>query len=239
MKEIKYKVALDGYVQYYLITIPEGGGEAVAVLFPGGKGLLNLHKERSEWNEANFLVRSRKYFIENNIATVIIDNKLIDGEYEKVDYRYKPKFDIRNVMSVIRNIFRPTPMWFIGTSRGSSYALSNIRRYDFIEGLVLLSSLIENNDKTMSCLGYDIESIRIPTLIGVHENDTCKVTYVKGNKKLYDRLNDGITKEFKLFKGGDYDEDNYSPCSNQSHHGFIGIEKEVIDYVSGFILNHI
>src|ERR1051325_3568942 len=59
---------------YFLTSIPKDL-QAVAVLFPGSGGLINLRSENGQpkFGQGNFLVRSRAEFVKRGVAAAIID----------------------------------------------------------------------------------------------------------------------------------------------------------------------
>ena len=59
---------------YFLTSIPKNL-QAVALLFPGSGGLIQLRAENGKprFNQSNFLVRSRAEFIKRGVAAAIID----------------------------------------------------------------------------------------------------------------------------------------------------------------------
>src|SRR5215831_3347073 len=66
-----------GETQSYLLMYNPPPPKAVAVLFPGGEGLLKLRTEGSKvmlQNQTNFLVRTRGLFCDNEVAVAILDS---------------------------------------------------------------------------------------------------------------------------------------------------------------------
>ena len=59
---------------YFLTSIPKNP-QALALLFPGSGGLIQLRAENGKprFNQGNFLVRSRAEFIKRGVAAAIID----------------------------------------------------------------------------------------------------------------------------------------------------------------------
>ncbi|MGH8622919.1 MAG: hypothetical protein ACRET3_12335, partial [Burkholderiales bacterium] len=65
-----------GATQSYLVSSPPAGkARAVAILFPGGAGKVDLEREaaRTLLDRGNFLVRSRRLFAGNGIAAAVLD----------------------------------------------------------------------------------------------------------------------------------------------------------------------
>jgi hypothetical protein len=59
---------------YFLTSIPKNL-QAVAVLFPGSGGLIQLRSENGKprFNQGNFLVRSRAEFVKRGVVAAIMD----------------------------------------------------------------------------------------------------------------------------------------------------------------------
>src|SRR5215831_8345814 len=59
---------------YFLTSLPQNP-QAIAVLFPGSGGLIRLREENGQikFGQDNFLVRSRKEFIERGVIGAIMD----------------------------------------------------------------------------------------------------------------------------------------------------------------------
>ena len=66
----------DGVTQSFLLAVPEAAKPAAAaVLFPGGPGNIRLRRENGEikFGAGNFLVRSRKMFVDGGVAVAVVD----------------------------------------------------------------------------------------------------------------------------------------------------------------------
>lgn len=228
----------DNIKQRFLLNDEINEPKAIAILFAGGSGKLKLHKSKDEWKLGNFLIRSRNIFNENGIITISIDSPSDLKEGMKNGFRSSNEHlkDIENVINYIKNKYPKLPIWLVGTSRGTISASHNAINQSYISGLVLSSSMIKNGKDTIkTVLDLEIEKIDLPTLVIAHEKDSCKVTPPNGANKIYDKLENAIIKEVKIFSGG---YENGNPCKGQSHHGFLGIEKEVVDFISHWIKSH-
>ena len=68
-----------GVTQSYLLSAPDKGkARAVAILFAGGQGKVDLEREtaRTSFDRGNFLVRSRPLFVRSGIAVAVVLNVL-------------------------------------------------------------------------------------------------------------------------------------------------------------------
>lgn len=125
------------------------------------------------------------------------------------------------------------PVWIIVTSRGTISAANAVARggRDGADGLVLTSSLAAAIDMQHSSLERDVDltHIRVPTLFVGHARDSCRYTEVRDVPMIARKLVNAPKVETRIFEGGDSKGD---PCEAFSHHGYFGIEDEVVDAIT-------
>ena len=70
-----------GVTQSYFLTSTPKNLQAVAVLFPGSGGLIQLRSEngQAKFNQGNFLVRSRAVFVKRGVVAAIVDRGTISA----------------------------------------------------------------------------------------------------------------------------------------------------------------
>ncbi|PLY09378.1 MAG: hypothetical protein C0626_10350 [Arcobacter sp.] len=230
----------DSVKQNFLLKIPKHEAKAIVILFPGGNGKIKLHKEKKKWSTTNFLIRSRNHFLANDFITVSIDvpsdKRSKDGLYYNFRNSQEHLTDLTEVIKYLKTNYNK-PIWLIGTSRGTeSVAFIASEKSDLINGIVLTSSMSKRNSKGKTLQELFIDGIEVPTLIISHKKDACKATPPKGSIEIFKMLNDDIKKEYKVFEGGN--DSGLKPCKAMSYHGYLGIEKEVVDYISNWIKSH-
>lgn len=141
--------------------------------------------------------------------------------------------DIDHVISYLRKQ-ADVPVWLIGTSRGTESATNiAINSEQHPAGLVLTSSMSVQNSKGTAVTEMDLKSISIPVLIVANTDDGCPKTPPQGAKEIARMLSNAKKVEVKMFSGGDAPISK--PCKAMSYHGFLGIEDDVVDFISGFI----
>ena len=64
-------------------------------------------------------------------------------------------------------------------------------------------------------------------------DDGCEKTPSEGAEEIASMLTASKNVEVKMFSGGDAPISK--PCNALSYHGFLGIEDDVVNYISGFI----
>ena len=227
----------DNVKQNFLLEMPKNEAKAIVLLFPGGNGKILLHKDKENWNTKNFLIRSRDYFLQEDFIVVSIDvpsdRRSKDGMYYNFRSSNEHLTDIKRVINYLKNNYQK-PIFLIGTSRGTeSVAFLASKLNDKINGIILSSSITKKNSKGKSLEELELSEITTPTLIVFNEKDKCRVTPPEGSKQLFDLLSNEIKKEYKIFNGGKNKDTN--PCKAMTYHGFLGIEKDVVDYMSQWI----
>jgi hypothetical protein len=67
-----------------------------------------------------------------------------------------------------------------------------------------------------------------------HKEDKCKATIPKVIKSIKSKAYNSSRVETKLFSGGD-EPISKNPCQARTYHGYLGIEKKVIESIARFI----
>jgi pimeloyl-ACP methyl ester carboxylesterase len=222
--------------QKFILMKPEKPVASV-ILFAGGKGALDLQGANSmNWGARNFLVRTRDKFLDNGFMVAVVDAPSDRQEKPWMLFGFRDSnehvTDIDHVISYHKKQAN-VPVWLIGTSRGTeSAATIAIESKQQPHGLVLTSSMTEENRKGTPVTDMALEKITIPTLITAHESDGCKYTPAEGSEKIKEMLTSAKKVEVKIFTGGD---ETGKPCKAMSHHGYLDIEDTVVNYIAEFI----
>jgi hypothetical protein len=222
------------------LLIEADNAKAVVLLFPGGKGIIKLKDDGSfSKGKNNFLVRSRDLFVNNNMHVVVMDapsdkqhgDGMKDGSFRGSS---EHRGDIGAMVEAMQKRFK-LPVWAIGTSRGTeSVANAMVYLQDKLAGAVLTASMTEANDNGPTVREFDLDKVTIPVMVVHHENDECWVTTPHGAKNIAMALTASRRVELKMFSGGKEPASN--ECNARTHHGFYGIEQQVVDAIAEFIL---
>jgi hypothetical protein len=97
-----------------------------------------------------------------------------------------------------------------------------------LQGLVLTSTILARDvdEKTnIPVQLLPVNDLQLPVLIVHHELDGCKYSLFSDLPKLRSQLNPKAFTEILSITGGTT---GSSPCEGRSHHGFQGVESEVI-----------
>ena len=229
-----------GVTQKFILITPEKPVAAV-ILFAGGKGNLDLTGAADRpvlgWGKNNFLVRSRDDFAAHGFAVAVVDAPSDRKERKGMRGGFRNSAehvtDIDAVTAHLKKTVR-VPVWLIGTSRGTeSAAYVAIHAKEKIAGLVLTSSMTEDNSDGRPVTGLALDRIRVPALVVAHEDDECWATPPGGAEWIAESLVNASRVEVKMFSGGD--SPRSGTCGALSAHGFLGIEQKVVAAIAGFI----
>lgn len=228
----------DGANQPFWLIEPEKPNQIV-ILFAGGDGSLKI--DRGGIGRAgNFLVRTRNDFARQSFVVVVVDapddHAKLSGFRTTADHAR----DIGTVMAFVRQRYPGLKLWLIGTSRGTISAANAAARLQGTggpDGLVLTSSVTRKGGKRSqeSLDDLNLGEISVPTYVVHHKQDGCRVTPVNGAEELLRSLSGAKAKELRLFTGGGSSGD---PCQGGSHHGFEGIESQVVSDIAAWIKAH-
>ena len=226
-----------GVTQRIMLLSPDDPKAAV-VLFPGGHGGLQIFPNGGfKWGEGNFLVRTREMFAAQGLLVAVVD-----APSDRQSPPYLNKFrqtpehvaDIKAVIAWLRQQAK-VPVWLVGTSRGTQSAAFIATRLPPAEGgpdgLVLTSTILSDN-KGRPVPDMDLDKISVPVLVVHHKRDGCKHCAYTAIPGLMDKLSTAPRKELLTFDGG---QDRGDPCEAFAHHGFNGIEKDVVVKIAQWI----
>jgi hypothetical protein len=190
-----------------LINIPERPS-ATLILIPGGDGDLEVQPDGTFFRLAgNQLVRSRKHYLEQGIATLTVDKDV----------------DVAAAVTEMRKV--GSPVLVVATSRGSVRAVEALTAKP--DGLVLTAAFL---NEVRDAVGDP--RLLPPTLIVHHRQDRCWAT--PPTDVLPFQEWGGKSVGVIWMEGGIDDGD---PCEAHSRHGFNGLDKLVVDAVAKFALS--
>ncbi len=152
--------------------------------------------------------------------------------------------DIAAAIADLRKRSPGVPVWLVGTSRGTVSATNAAARLQpprAADGLVLTSAVTRAGGGRQPKPGTietvfdaDVASIRLPTLVVVHNNDTRIVTPPADAQAIVKRLSNAPITKIISVEGGDPPRSD--PCEALSAHGFLGREAETVKAIAEWIL---
>src|SRR5262245_47977187 len=142
-------VKRDGYTIAGLVTHLEGakGFKYGVALFPGHPGIMRLREEdgrlRFEMG-GNFLVRSRRQWLDNETLVAVIDAPSDEWTNFSQRFRETPRYgaDIAALVSEIGRRFSAEDWTYVGTSEGSVSAFHAGRMNPALARRVILTSSV-------------------------------------------------------------------------------------------------
>ena len=205
-------------------TVSIGGSRAVlikpkaprasVILLPGGSGAINAGDNGDITGlKGNQLVRTRQAYAARGLAVLVVDA----GTPLDAAVQY---------MAAIKR-----PVTVIGTSRGTLRAAEGIARGARPDALVLTSGFLSaesgSGNSVMSILGSPASLPR--TLVIHHSQDSCRATLPAGVEPFV-KWSAGRARAVWV-SGGANDGD---PCEAWGHHGFNGLDGQVVGIAAGF-----
>ena len=226
-----------GTTQRFVLLAPQQPRAAV-VLFAGGHGGLQVSDNGSlKWGAGNFLVRSRQLFAELDLLVAVVDapsDRQNPPHLSGFRQTREHVADIKAVIAWLREQAK-VPVWLIGTSRGTqsaAFLATQLRGQEGPDGLVLTATVLRD-DRGRPVPDMELGRLTIPVLVVHHEQDGCRLCLFSDIPRLMDKLAALPRKELMAFKGG---ENRGDPCEAFAHHGFNGLERQVVAQISGWML---
>ena len=220
-----------------LVLTPEVP-KAVVVLFAGGHGGLQLSTEgKFGWGEGNFLMRTRELFTQAGLMVVIVDAPSDRQREPFLNGFRQTKEHIQDISAVLTWVKTQTtaPIWLVGTSRGTqSVAYIATENPSDIHGIVLTSSIL-SDAKSNAVTEMKLEKLTMPVLVVHHQNDGCSHCSFDLISSLMNKLSASSAKELIAIEGGQTKGD---PCNAFGHHGFNGVEQEVVIQIANWVISH-
>ena len=236
VKEENIQLKVRGNITQEILLLEHPDASAYLILFPGGAGVLKFNPEWLEKKGMNFLVRIRERLYQKKFSVIVInapeDHQKKEGM--KSDFRGSKEHasDIETVLDFLQKR-KNLPVWLIGTSRGTNSAANGaIRIKNKIHGLILSSPITATTNKGKAIKDFDLSEIQMPVLILSHKNDECPVSIPEQASEIKRRLVNAKTAELKYVNGGI---NTGKHCRGLSHHGFNGLEDEMVNIISKFI----
>lgn len=225
-----------GVTQSFVILGMDGRQpEAVALLYVGGGGRINLRREGGEvkFSSRNFLPRSSGEFARNGLLPVVMDVPSDQSELTE-GYRMSAEqaVDARAAVKELKKRYPALPIYLVGTSRGTiSVAYLGRDLGDEVAGVVLTSTMFGSGNprrQAPTLRGFEYTRIRTPLLFVHHREDACEHTPYASAAKLASRY------ALISVKGGKPAESH--ACEPLSAHGFYGVEAQTVDAIAAWML---
>jgi hypothetical protein len=224
-----------GATQRFLY-VPASEPKAAAILFAGGHGGLAIDASGAfGWGAGNFLVRSRALFAERGVAVAVVDAPSdrqaapwLSGFRQSAAHAA----DVRALVAWLRNETKQR-VWLVGTSAGTFSAAATALAGVGADGLVLTSTVVFDQRGGRPVSAMPLEKLTMPVLVVHHKEDGCPSTPYAQVPALVAKLSSASRSAFVAFEGG---KDEGDPCEAFAHHGYPGLEPQVVDAIVKFML---
>jgi len=229
----------DGVTMRVLLLSPKEP-KASLILFAGGHGGLRLFPNGSmQWGENNFLIRTKNIFAELGVNVAIVDapsDRLRSPFLYGFRNSEEHSKDIKALIILLKNKYS-VPIWLVGTSRGTESAASvgiKLQDENELNGIILTSSILIGKDGN-PIPDMALNTYKKPVLIVHHKKDECIVTNFSDLPKLSSKLNSNNRNEVVIYSEGITQGD---ACQAMSHHGFNGIEQQVVSKIVDWVIKN-
>jgi hypothetical protein len=224
-----------------LLFIATPNAKATVILFAGGHGGLRLAPDgKIGWGAGNFLVRTRQMLATQGVNVATLDapsdrqaEPFLNGFRQTREHAA----DVKAVIAVLRQQ-AAVPVWLMGTSRGTQsaafLATELPRDAGGPDGVVLTSSILTERRGSRAVPGMPLQFIKVPVLVVHHKDDGCEHCRYTDLPLLMEKLSGAPRKEVMVFEGGATRGD---PCEAFAHHGYNGIEGDVITKIAAWIVH--
>jgi len=220
-----------------LVTHAPGGTKfthAVAI-FPGSPGYINLRIEdggvRTDQN-GNFLIRARRFFLEEGFLTVVIDAPSDQQPNFWPEFRETSRYgeDVKAVIEAVTKKFGPLDWTFAGHSEGSVSAAHAARMLPSdAKRVALTSSIVAPNPRGRGLRASDIAQVGVPVLWVHHRNDPCQYTPYRTVRGYAEQTKTPLL----TVTGAAYARGK--PCMAFTEHGFVGMEAKTIKAIVSWV----
>jgi hypothetical protein len=213
-----------------LVTHQPGAGhfKRCIALFPGQPGILRLMAEDGQikyQQRGNFLVRSRRHWLDDETLTVTIDAP--DDQWGSFPQRFRatPRYgeDVAGLLDAVEAKFGTLAWTFVGTSEGSISAFHAARMLQGrVTSVILTSSVFASGRNGPGLADADWQALKTPLLWVHHYDDPCDWTRYADAQK-HARLTGAPLVTVR--GGGPW---HGEACQAFTAHGFVGVEQKVV-----------
>jgi pimeloyl-ACP methyl ester carboxylesterase len=223
-----------GHVRQPFLLATEAGAppEVVALVFPGGRGVVGLPADVNKLTRGSmFFVRTRELFRDREAALAILDAPSdrpggMDDEFRSGGEHLQ---DVTAVLEELRRRFPMARLFLVGTSRGTVSVVHLGRALgQAVDGVVLASTVFTAGYGGMGLRDFEFEAIAAPILFLHHAADLCPLCPYGRAREL------GEAYPLITVTGGDAARSD--ECGPLSAHGFHGKEAATIAAVKLWML---
>lgn len=218
-----------------LLATPNTTPKGIFVLFPGGQG--RLISQRGQLTTG--FGQSFQLFVDQGFIAAVVDTPSDQAGELSSHFRTSNEHleDARKIIDFLGQKWSK-PIFLMGHSRGtlSVAHLPRSLKDSRIQGIILTASLaIRSKDGYLSLSELRMDQITLPALFVHHRDDGCPTTPFNVAVQIQNRLTNSPKVNFIEVFGGKPEEDD--PCRGwKDHHGFYGLEHEVVKAITDWAL---
>jgi hypothetical protein len=225
-----HTVQREGYTISALLThhaAPQAFRHGVA-LFAGHPGILKLREEDGALRfdlRGNFLVRSRRQWLDDDILVAVIDAPSDQWAAFSQQWRETPRYgaDIAALVNDISARYKVADWTFVGTSEGSISSFHAARMNPSLaKRLIQTASVFSPSRNGPGLSGIELAALPAATLWVHHEDDPCRYTAYRDAKEFAEKSG----KPLLTMRGGG--PGRGGACEAYTAHGFVGVEREAV-----------
>ncbi len=229
---VTLKTRGDARQSFLLATRRGAQPKVVALMFPGGAGLIGLPADANQLTRGSmFVMRTRDLFRDRETAVAVIDAPSDHQGGLDDDFRSGREHaqDIAAVVEDLKRRFPSARLFLVGTSRGTVSVAHLGRALGLaVDGVVLASTVFSGSRRDAGLRDFDFRTIGVPLLFVHHEKDgcwACPYAAVRELGKVYPLI---------TVKGGSPAQSG--ECEPLSAHGYFGKEVETVAAVKNWML---
>ena len=211
----------------------------LAVLLPGSPSVVRPVVENGVMTGSklmgNFLVRARRFLVDDNVATLLVDCQSESGDHCASSYQASKQRqeDVEKLIGELKKrVPSITEVWLVGTSMGtissSFMAMHNPAAYaGAIHTAAITDPLAKGSYRELA--GFDYKKAPIPQFFVHHSGDPCTLTPYAGAKAIAEKY----ALPLVTVSGGSGFQG--PACEAFTEHGFRGKEKEVMNALTAIV----
>ncbi|NIF55116.1 alpha/beta hydrolase [Burkholderia sp. Ax-1724] len=206
----------------------------IVILFAGDNGNVGLASSGPMRMAGNFVLRTASYWTGLGDAAVIFDTPSDhpDGMDDPFRLSDPARQDVAAAISVLRQRYPQAKIALVGTSRGTITVGNLLKRSpDIADAFVLTSpvTVARGSQAGLSGLAWPENHARV--LVVSNENDGCMVSPFGNARSLASGNGFAFIAVSSSAGGGS----KRAECGAHAPHGFLGIEQQVLDDISGWL----
>ncbi len=237
MRETLLETSLgDSVTQAAVLSLAGPAPTYLAVLLPGSPSVLRPVLANDEWSGGrlmgNFLIRSRKWLVDEDLAVLSVDCRSDSGDecrelYQASQQRF---IDVKSVIELAKsNLPSIRQVWLVGTSMGTISSTYMAKWGGAYFAGAIHTASINNGLAYRSMANPDFAAAGIPQVFIHHRDDPCRSTTYDGTRHWSEKFSIPLI----TVTGGSGFSGN--ACQAFSQHGFRGVEREVMAAIAAII----